>query len=93
MGIHLTEHSIKGVKHRPRSTARDKGEEPRGRSRLGAFTGCNHLLTASANLEKFSMNRSTSSWVCWTDMSHCSVFPQGGRNTPPLCCINQWAWL
>ena len=27
------------------------------------------------------------------EISHCSIFPHGGRKTPPLCWISQSAWL
>jgi hypothetical protein len=42
---------------------------------------------------KFAMKRSMSDSSCWTEMSHCSDLPHGGRKTPPLCWKSQWAWL
>ena len=29
---------------------------------------------------------------CWTDSVHCSIFPHGGRKTPPSCWYSQWPW-
>src|SRR5439155_5527889 len=39
--------------------------------------------SAQARSEKFWRKRETSSSQCCTESSHCSAFPQGGRNTPP----------
>ena len=44
---------------------------------------------AAASRAKLATNRSTSASSCWTDSSHCSTLPHGGRKTPPLCCTSQ----
>src|SRR5207302_8128363 len=40
---------------------------------------------ARAKTTKFSIRRSMSASSCCTEISHCSILPQGGRKTPPLC--------
>ena len=40
---------------------------------------------ASEALEVGRRELDRRSGPCWTESVHCSIFPQGGRNTPPLC--------
>src|SRR5712691_498183 len=41
-------------------------------------------VAALANTAKFLIRRSISASLCCTEISHCSILPQGGRKTPPL---------
>ena len=43
-----------------------------------------------AKRSRLATTTATSSRLCWTDSVHCSIFPHGGRNTPPLCWYSQW---
>ena len=44
-----------------------------------------HGRRSRTNRSRFVAASSTSAAPCWTERVHCSIFPHGGRNTPPLC--------
>jgi hypothetical protein len=60
---------------------------------LDCALGHGQAESAATNRAKLLTKSAASASLCCAESSHCSAFPQGGRNTPPLCWNSQWQWL